>query len=597
MPVIIEHTVPRPEIRFIGIPVSRGIAHGPVFVRGGVFEEPDTYGLAEDAIEDELARFEEGLIKTREQIRELQQSISGDVGSDDASIFDAHLLVLEDRSVLDEVVRSLREERVNIESIFYRIMNRYMNSLRKIDDPYLRERVVDIEDVTKRVVNNLTRTSKEAAADQTARHKHVLLAHDLTPSDTATMDRTLVLGFATEVGSYTSHTAIIARSLNLPAVVGLQNLTQNLHTGQNILLDGYNGLVILDPSEATIAHYDQLRVDQQKITDQLGELADAKCETSDGRSITLSANIEFEHEAPLVKEKGACGVGLYRTEFLYLNSNSLPTEEQQAAVYTRIVNKIAPDPVIIRTMDIGGDKLPAALRGVEEQNPFLGWRGIRVSIERPDVFKAQLRAILRASAFGEVGVMFPLVSCLSELRQAKVLLREAKAELVSDGIVFDNDLEVGAMIEVPSAALVADQLAGEVDFFSIGSNDLIQYTMAVDRVNERVANLYQPAHPAIVRLLKQIIDSAHGEAGGRKIWAGVCGEIAGELALTPLLIGLGIDELSVGPYQVPLVKRAIRALDTKTCRALVEEVLKMDDAEAIFNRCQAVAREHYGELL
>ena len=587
-----DYHAPGPEIRFKGIPVSRGIARGPVFVRGGAFEEPDTYPIAKSAIEDELVRFEEGLVKTREQIHELQQSISHDVGGSDASIFDAHLLVLEDRSVLDEVVRSLRSERINIESIFYRIMNRYMDSLRKIDDPYLRERVVDIEDVTKRVVNNLTQTSASSGADRTAYQEHILLAHDLTPSDTASMDRQLVRGFATEVGSYTSHTAIIARSLNLPAVVGLQNITQNLHTGQQLLLDGYNGIVILDPSESTLAEYEELEREQSQLTVQLGELTDAPCETSDGKLITLSANIEFEHEATLVAKQGARGVGLYRTEFLYLNSLHLPSEDHQAKVYTRIVKAVAPDSVIFRTMDIGGDKLPAELRGVEEQNPFLGWRGIRVSLERPDVFKTQLRAILRASAFGDVGVMFPLVSSAAEVRRAKVLVREAKAELVADGIAFDDRIEIGAMIEVPSAAITASQIANEVDFFSIGSNDLIQYTIAVDRVNERVADLYQPAHPAIIRLLKTVIDAAHDG----KIWAGVCGEIAGEIALTPLLVGLGVDELSVGPFQVPLVKRAIRSLSTETCRALVAEVLEMSDPEAIFARCKEVACEHYPEL-
>ncbi|MCB1086531.1 MAG: phosphoenolpyruvate--protein phosphotransferase, partial [Verrucomicrobiae bacterium] len=354
-----------------------------------------------------------------------------------------------------------------------------------------------------------------------------------------------------------------------------------------------NGLVILYPTEETLQEYEALRKRERQLQKKLNKLRDAVTATADGRRITLSANIEFVEEIPVVKEQGAEGVGLYRTEFFYLNEADLRTEDRQAENYTVAASSLAPHGVIIRTLDLGGDKLWPERFEEPEPNPFLGWRGIRVSLARPEIFKAQLRAILRASAHGEVGVMFPFLSCLEELRGAIRLLDEAKLELDRAGVAFDPDLEVGAMIEIPSAALIADAFAAEVDFFSIGSNDLIQYTTAVDRINERVADLYQPTHPAVIRLIRDIIEAAHRH----QIWAGVCGEIAGDVLMTPLLVGAKVDELSVGAAQILRVRRAVSQLDTAECADFLSNALKISDAESIRNLCREVAEARYPELL
>jgi phosphotransferase system enzyme I (PtsI) len=580
----------KPERRFQGLAVSPGIAIGNAFVRGSVFVEPDRFELPEGTADAEIARFDVALSKTREQIESLQTQVADAAGGRrDASIFDAHLLVLEDRSVLDEVTAAVCSQRLNIEAAFYLTMSRYIEAIRAIDDPYLRERVIDIEDVMQRVLRNLGRA---APADYSERHPHLLVAHVLTPSDTAAMDREQVIGFATEVGSYTSHTAIIARSMGLPAVVGLHGFCELVHTGGTLLLDGYNGLAILDPSPETLAGYEELAAEKDVVARRLDELRDSDAETRDGRAITLSANIEFAHETAMTKQSGARGIGLYRTEFFYLHDGASPGEEQQTKNYTRVAKGVDPDGVIIRTMDIGGDKLPEDAEDAGE-NPFLGWRGIRVSLDRTHLFKTQLRAILRASAVAKVRVMFPMVSTLDELLRAKGLLAECEAELRDEGIDFDEKLEVGVMIEVPSAALIADQLAGEVDFFSVGTNDLVQYTLAVDRVNERVADLYQPLNPAVIRLLDMTVKAGH--AAG--IWVGVCGEMAADILVTPLLLGLGLDEFSVAAPRVPAVKHAIRSLTLSECEALTAEALVASDPADILASCRKLALSRYPELL
>ncbi len=582
-------------MRFRGIGVSPGIATAEAHIVGAGFEEPTARRIREDEVDGEMRRLEEALKITRAQILEMQKQIAAAVGSKDASIFDAHLLVLEDHVVLDEVVRDLKSKKRSVEWVFFSVLRRYIDSLRKIDDPYLRERVIDVEDVMRRVIRNLRGELKSEAQARAEQNPHVLLAHDLTPSDTATIDRECVLGFATEVGGTTSHTAIMARSLNIPAVVGLHGICGILKTGDELLLDGYNGLLVVNPGPETISSYERLKAEKGVIEEELLELKDTKSATKDGREITLSGNIEFVHEAAQVAKSGAEGVGLYRTEFFYMRGDKLPTEDEQAESYTKVALQMKPHGVIFRTLDIGGDKVckEAAEEGEEEPNPFLGWRGIRVSLQERALFKDQLRAILRASGVGKVGLMYPLVSSVEEVRKANGILEECKQELLEEGVAIDENLEVGAMIEVPSAAMTAEVIASEVDFFSVGTNDLVQYTIAVDRVNERVAELYQPAHPAVIRLMKRVVDAAreHG------IWAGICGEMAGDIVFTPLLLGLGFGELSVAMGQLPRVKRAVQSLESATCERLAEEVLDLGEALKIYERCVEVALQHYPELL
>jgi len=468
------------------------------------------------------------------------------------------------------------------------VMSRYVETLKRIGDEYLRERTVDIEDVARRVVRNLRGIQQEASPAE----PHVLLSTELTPSDTAMMDRKAVLGFATEGGSHTSHSTIMARSMGIPAIVGLPEITTRFHTGQDALLDGYGGLLIINPSGETLAAYAVTRRKKAALERHLREMVDLPAETLDGKRIILTANIEFESEMPEVNAWGAEGIGLYRTEFFFLNRPALPTEDEQAENYARIASAAGPEGVIIRTLDVGGDKLQSLHDSLTEANPFLGWRGIRVSLKRRKLFKSQLRAILRASAVGTVRVMFPMISCLEELRDARAVFHECQGELRQQGIIFDENMEVGAMIEVPSAALTADSLAREVDFFSIGTNDLIQYTLAVDRGNEMVADLYQPCHPGVLKLLKSVSDAAR-RAG---IWTGVCGEMASDIMLTPLMVGLGFAELSMSTPQLPMVKYAIRKLPSARCIALVDEVLQLGETAKVRQRCREVALEFYSEL-
>src|SRR6266853_2102057 len=570
------------EIRFEGAGVSPGIVRGQVNVVRDELDEVVHYRIASSQVTDEIGRFEAGLIQTRMQILEMQQRIAESIGAKDAAIFDAHLLVVEDRTLIDEVLRKLEAELCNVEWVFQEVATTYAETLNKIDDPYLRERALDIQDVTKRVIRNLQGKAPKTFLGLS--EPHILIAHNLTPSDTAAMNRERVLGLATDLGSRTSHTAIMARSLNIPAVVGLHDITQKLETGQYVLLDGTNGFLIVDPTPETLKHYGEVESKRVKIVAQLKELRETTSTTCDGRHIVLSANIELPEDVDAVAANGAEGIGLYRTEFLYLNRNTLPTEDEQYETYRKVAERVRPDPLIIRTFDLGGDKLaPGTVDISDELNPFLGWRAIRFCLENIDIFKTQLRAILRASAVGNVKIMFPMISVLAE----------CKEELCASKIDVGDKTEVGAMIEIPSAAISADVLAREVDFFSIGTNDLIQYALAVDRVNERIAHLYEPTHPAVLRLLKMIADAAHAN----QIWVGVCGEMAADVALIPLLLGLGMDELSVGATSVPRVKMAVRNLAVRECQQLVNEVLGLQTSSEILARCLELATKRYGDLL
>ncbi|MEO6788184.1 MAG: phosphoenolpyruvate--protein phosphotransferase, partial [Chthoniobacteraceae bacterium] len=540
------------ERRFQGVGVSPGIAHGIAFVHRPD-DDPPARKITAGESEREVARLREALCNTRKQIVELQERVERSLGAKDAAIFEAHVMVVEDGVMIDEVEKLIRRESCNAEHAFHTVVHRYIRTLGEMEDPYLRERAVDIHDVGRRVIHNLL--GREPAALGGLDAPRIVIAHNLTPSDTVQANREFLLGFATEVGGKTSHTAIMARSLNIPAVVGIHGKLVGIEAGSDVLLDGYGGLLIVDPSEQTLFEYGSLRTRRRQIEEELTGLRDTAAAMRDGKHMLVTANIEQSGDIAQALASGAGGVGLFRTEYLYFNRDDLPGEEEQFAAYRRVAEAARPRPVIIRTLDLGGDKLHGQLHAEREDNPFLGWRAIRVCLERRDIFRTQLRAILRASAFGSVKIMFPMISGLPELRDAKAALEECRAELRAEGAAFDDKLEVGMMIEVPSAAMIADLLAKEVAFFSLGTNDLVQYTTAVDRTNERIAHLYMPTHPAVLRLIKMTVDAAH--AAG--IHVGVCGEMGGDISVTPLLVGLGVDELSFGAAVIPRVKRAIRS--------------------------------------
>lgn len=575
-----------------GTPGSPGIAFGPVHVVARGFAAPDVYEITPDQVPVEQARFEQALTTTKAQLDSLRSHIESLSGEEDGKIFDAHLMVLEDETLLTRVSKAIAERQQNSEYAFYAVMQTFLEVMRRINDPYLKERASDIDDVCQRVLRNFETDSQHSQEDHPD-HKHILVAYDLSPSDTASIDRNHVQGFATEQGSVNSHTAILARSMGIPAIVGLEGAVIDIKTLSDSILDGYTGKLILNPTPETIRTY-QERVDYKRLARaKLDKLRDEETSTSDGHRITLSANIEFINELALVKESGAEGVGLFRSEFYLLNGGEMPDELQQTEVYTQLAKGLKPMQAIIRTLDAGGDKIPAEPLSHAEPNPFLGWRGIRVSLTRKSLFKEQLKAILRASAHGKLGVMFPMISGLRETREAKEILKQAMDELNKENVPFDENIEVGVMIEIPSAAMMAREIAQEVDFLSIGTNDLIQYTVAVDRVNPYVAHLYKPTHPAVMRLMDITVKAAK-DAG---IWTGVCGEMAADLSMTPLLVGMGVDELSVGAHNVPSIKKAVCSLSQAECSEMMLDVLKASSSPDISSLSNAMALKHYPELL
>ena len=579
------------EKRFQGVPVAQGIAHLPALVYYTEDEEILSREISEEELSGEFVRFESALISTRVELLEIQRRIVTAIGAEDASIFDAHLLVVEDRTLIDEVLRGLERDRLNVEYVFQQVVQKYCQTLESIEDPYLRERVIDIQDVARRVIRNLL--GKAPLNPAAHAQPHIVVAHNLSPSDTAQFDRSLVQGFVTEIGSKTSHTAILARSLEIPAIVGMQGITQQIRIGDDILIDGYAGLLIVNPSRETLVEYGRIEQEKEEVAERLELIRETVSTTRDGRHITLSANIDLPDDLGEIAAQGAEGVGLFRTEFLFLNREEPPSEDEQYEHYRHAAESSMPHGVIIRTLDIGGDKVASSLTLQHEENPFLGCRAIRYCLEHPAVFKTQLRAILRAAGIGQVKIMYPMISGIEELRRANKILEECKQELASAGIPFNPFVEVGIMIEIPSAVLVAEHLAREVRFFSIGTNDLIQYSIAVDRLNDRIAHLYNPTHPSILRMIKMTVDA--GKANG--IWTGVCGEMASDIQLTPLLIGLGVDELSASTALVPRIKKAVQSLDSAECEHLVREVLGMDDSNAILDRARSMPRENYAELI
>ncbi len=571
-----------------GTAVSSGVAHAVVHVLREDFDEPDADPITADQVEAELARWHVAMDATHREIEELKEMVSTEERSAEADIFDTHLLILEDVSIRKHVEKTVREKLICVDAIYYRLMCKHMDALRGLADSYLRERFLDIKDITHRVMRHLR---GELLQHPMFDDPVIIVAHDLTPSDTVQLDRSKVLGFAIETGSGNSHAAIIARSLGLPAVVRLHGITDELHSGDPVLLDGDEGALILNPTPATLSKYRSREQQAEKREDALHETRHQPSVTLDGMAIQVCANAEFVEEMGDIRDSGAANVGLFRTEFLYLEDPE-GTEDWLADNYTRAVKVIAPGQVIFRTLDIGGDKVDEQLASEQEPNPFLGWRGIRVSLGRRDMFKRQLRALLRAAAHGPIGIMFPMVSDVGEVRAAKELLAECANELSAEGYPAPQQVEIGAMIEIPSAALTADLIATEVDFFSLGTNDLVQYTLAVDRLNERVADLYSPTHPAVLRLIALTVEAAR-RAGIRVC---ICGEMAADVEVLPLLIGLGLDELSVSTGQIARVKHAIRKLNASECRSIIDACRHLGCPKEILGLSRDMAHEMYSDL-
>jgi len=577
------------EVVIQGIAASKGIAYGQAFLYLQSELEIPRYTVDPDKRIAEIARFEQALVITRQQISQIQEQVTKNLSEEEALIFDAHQMVLEDQALIGETIRDFEKSGLNIETCFNTIAQRYIKAFSEIDDEYLRERASDIKDVTKRVLHVLLGQAATSLTELV--DKRIIVAHDISPSEAAGIDRSSALGILTDVGSRTSHAVIVARSMKIPAVVGTRDLTRVIKNGDWLMVDGYDGMVIINPTEQTLFRYGRIQKAKKSFESRLMTVNELAAETLDGVSITLRANIEKPDEVAQVKQYHADGVGLYRTEFLFLSSAKIPSEEQQYAAYREIVIGLAPATVTIRTLDVGGDKpLPGDPHLIgPEANPFMGMRAIRMCLENPELFKTQLRAILRASAHGTVELMYPMISGTDELDRANALLAEAKSELKQRGQAFDAKVRAGTMIEIPSAAIIGDLLAEKCDFFSIGTNDLIQYLLAIDRGNNRIAHLYEPSHPAVIRTLKQIIDAGHA----RKIKVSVCGEMAGDSLYVPLLLGLGVDELSMTPTLLPSVKFLIRAMKLADAKKLAKDALAQVDPK----KTHALIEAFYNERM
>jgi phosphotransferase system enzyme I (PtsI) len=575
------------EIVIQGFAASKGIAYGQVFLYLQSELEIPRYSVDPDKRVAEIERFEHALVVTRQQISQIQAQVTKNLSEEEALIFDAHQMVLEDQALIGETIRDFQKSGLNIETCFNTVAQRYIQAFAEIDDEYLRERAADIKDVAKRVLHVLLGQAASSLTELV--EQRIIVAHDISPSEAAGIDRSAALGIVTDAGSRTSHAVIVARSMKIPAVVGLRDLTAKAKNGDWLMVDGYDGIVIVNPTEQTLFRYGKIQKAKKSFESRLMSVNELAAETLDGVKITLRANIEKPSEVAQVKQYRAEGVGLYRTEFLFLSTNHLPTEEQQYAAYREIVAGLAPATVTIRTLDVGGDKpLPGDPHLIgPEANPFMGLRAIRMCLENPEMFKAQLRAILRASAHGKVDLMYPMISGTEELDRAKALLDEARAELKQRDQAFDPAMRTGTMIEIPSAAVAGDLLAEKCDFFSIGTNDLIQYLLAIDRGNNRIAHLYDPSHPAVIRTLKQIVDMGHA----RQLKVSVCGEMAGDPVYVPLLLGLGVDELSMTPTLLPAVKFLVRAMKMSDAQKLAQEALAQTDAKKTYALIEAFYNE------
>ncbi|MEW9082839.1 phosphoenolpyruvate--protein phosphotransferase [Caldanaerobacter subterraneus] len=568
-----------------GVAASPGIAIGKAFLYTKEKVTINVEKIEESKVEEEIAKFRKALEVTQEEIKKIKEKVLEKFGKEKAEIFEAHLMLASDPELIEGVENMIKTELVTADNAVNKVIEQNASVMESLNDEYLRERAVDLRDVGNRIIENLLGVKSVNLSD--LEEEVVVIARDLTPSDTATMKKEMVLGFATDVGGRTSHTAIMARSLEIPAVVGLGNVTSQVKAGDLVIVDGLEGIVIVNPDEKTVEDYKSKKESYEKRVEGLKQLKDLPAETPDGKKVMLAANIGTPKDVASALANGAEGVGLFRTEFLYMDRNSLPSEEEQFEAYKEVVEKMGGRPVTIRTLDIGGDKELPYLDMPKEMNPFLGYRAIRLCLDRPDIFKTQLRAILRASAYGNVQIMYPMISSVEEVRKANSILEEVKAELDREGVKYDKEIKVGIMVEIPSAAVTADILAKEVDFFSIGTNDLTQYTLAVDRMNEHVKEYYQPFHPAILRLVKMVIDAAHKEGK----FAAMCGEMAGDPLAAVILLGLGLDEFSMSATSIPEIKNIIRNVEYEKAKEIAEKALNMSEAREIEKMMKDVIKD------
>ncbi|MGM1021607.1 MAG: phosphoenolpyruvate--protein phosphotransferase [Bacillota bacterium] len=567
-------------LKISGIAASAGIA----IARAFILEHPN-YAVERRAVGDaeaEIARLDAALVKSQTELEAIKEKTLQELGEKKAEIFASHLLILNDPELIDPVKAKIRDEQLNADYALNEVATQFISMFENMKSAYLQERASDMRDVTKRILNHLLGVHFVSPAE--IAEETIVLAEDLTPSDTAQLNREFVKGFATNIGGRTSHSAIMARSLEIPAVVGTKNILSQAKSGDLIIVDGLDGHVFVNPSEEIVAEYQAKQVAYDKQREEWRKLRGEATVSVDGVHVELAANIGTPNDVAGVLDNGGEGVGLYRTEFLYMGRDKLPSEEVQYTAYKTVLERMEGKPVVVRTLDIGGDKELPYLDLPKEMNPFLGFRAIRLCLDRQDIFRTQLRALLRASVHGNLRIMFPMIATLNEFRESKAVLLEEKEKLVAEGVAVSEEIQLGIMVEIPSTAVLADQFAKEVDFFSIGTNDLIQYTMAADRMNERVSYLYQPYNPSILRLVKMVIDAAHRE--GR--WAGMCGEMAGDTTAIPLLLGLGLDEFSMSATSILPARSQISKLSRADMEKLAAKALDMQTAEQVVELVQSI---------
>ena len=565
-----------------GIAASNGIAIAKAFKL--IEPELTVVKATISDVEAEINLYKEALVKTTEELQKIKVKAAQNLSEEEAAVFDAHINMANDPELLSQTTDKIKSESVNAAYAFDEVSNMFIMMFESMDNEYFRERAADIKDIKKRILAHLL--GVKVNDPSMINEEVVVVAHDLTPSDTAQLDRNFVKAFVTDIGGRTSHSAIMARSLEIPAVVGTKTILEDVKDGDMIILDGLEGNVIVNPTAEQVAHYEEVAKQYEAQKAEWAKLKNEKTVSKDGQHVELAANIGTPKDVEGVLANGGEAVGLYRTEFLYMGRDNFPTEEEQFEAYKAVLEAMGDKPVVVRTLDIGGDKELPYLHLPKEMNPFLGYRAIRLCLDDTDLFRTQLRALLRASAYGKLRIMFPMIATLNEFRSAKALLLEEKAKLVAEGVTVSEEIEVGMMVEIPSAAVLADQFAKEVDFFSIGTNDLIQYTMAADRMNEKVSYLYQPYNPSILRLVKMVIDAAHKEGK----WTGMCGEMAGDQTAIPLLLGLGLDEFSMSATSILPARSLISKLSKAEMADLAAEALNKSTVEEVIELVESIQK-------